>query len=89
MRFDAEGLLLTATCEELAPFIRNGVRTTEWTRKRVIYVDGSRSVRCPYCHGEIRIHRNRTADGPQDHFEHLRGEDSRRCIAGFYYEQAP
>lgn len=87
MRVDDEGVLLTATCEEFVPFIENGVRTMKWARKRVIYVDGSREVRCPYCQGEIRIHRNRVAGGPQDHFEHLHAEDSRRCIAGILGEE--
>lgn len=87
MRVDNEGVLLTATCEEFVPFIENGVRTMKWARKRVIYVDGSREVRCPYCQGEIRIHRNRVAGGPQDHFEHRHAEDSRRCVARILDEE--
>lgn len=87
MRFDENGQLLTATCEVLTPFILNGVRVMKWTRKPVVHVDGSRPVRCPYCQGEIRIHKNRVPGGPQDHFEHMRAEDSRRCVAGVLMEE--
>jgi len=76
---------LTAVCEVKCAFVREGVRSLEWILKPVAH-SGGRPVRCPYCQGEIRLHWNRIAHGPQDHFEHTRREDSEGCRAGVYFD---
>jgi hypothetical protein len=74
-RIPAQAALPSREIMELV--LRYGLSSTSF-----LTLYGGFPVRCPYCQGEIRIHRNRVVDGPQDHFEHIWGEDSRRCIAG-------
>ena len=43
------------------------------------------AVRCKYCHGAVRIHRQLVEHGPADHVEHLSRQDSERCQGGIHF----
>lgn len=62
--------------------IQGGKRDRRWVARTVKLIDDGAEVRCLHCHGEVRIHRKRKADGPQDHVEHRSGDDARHCRGG-------
>jgi hypothetical protein len=39
-----------------------------------------------HCHGAVRIHRQKVANGPQDHVEHRSRQDSQGCRGGIYFD---
>jgi hypothetical protein len=59
-----------------------GKRERRWVSRKVRLVDDGAEIRCMHCHGEVRIHRQRQKDGPQDHVEHRSGDDARHCRGG-------
>ncbi len=74
----------------------DGVKTDkyeyQWTLKRISDIPGKpKDVRCPYCHGPIRLaFQGRGHNSKMDHFEHL-GEkagttDRKTCLAGEGFE---
>lgn len=60
----------------------DGKRARHWISRKVRLVDDGAEIRCTHCHGEVRIHRQRQKDGPQDHVEHRSGDDARHCRGG-------
>ncbi len=71
------------TCEVELPFVRDGVKVMEWRERPVRTLDGTRRIRCLYCHGRVRVHRQNVAGGPSDHVEHLAGSsDVDNCQRG-------
>lgn len=72
-------------CEVKRPFVRNGVRGLDWIRLKVRHVDDGAEVRCMHCHGEVRVHRKRSENGPEDHVEHRSADDSKHCKGGAYF----
>lgn len=43
-------------------------------------------VRCPLCHGAVRINRQKTANGTQDHVVHRSRADAQNCQAGHQFQ---
>jgi len=74
-------------CEQRRQFVINDV--TEWRWKDVsvpeAIMGAPAQIRCSYCHGEVRIHRQQVPHGPQDHVEHLSRQDSEFCEGGSYF----
>jgi hypothetical protein len=82
-------------CEHRAQFVdtsdptNRSKRKMGWVAAKVINVPkktSSRDVRCIYCQGAIRIHRQRQVNGTQDHVEHTSREDSENCKGGIYFK---
>jgi len=64
-------------------------RRLGWVGSQVINVSKTvlpRDARCIYCHGAVKIHRQRQLDGIQDHVEHVSREDSENCKGGIYFK---
>ena len=79
--------LLMRRCDQKKLFKRNEVRTYEWTPVAVADIpEGAvAEIRCLYCHGRVRIHRQQVAHGPADHVEHRVKRDSEGCKGGHYF----
>ena len=79
--------LLMRKCEQKKLFKRDGIRSYEWSEATVVDIaDGSSfKIRCLYCHGEVRIHRQQVEHGPADHVEHRSRRDSEGCKGGHYF----
>lgn len=43
-------------------------------------------IRCLYCHGRVRVHRQHVPHGPRDHVEHISRQDSENCRGGHYFQ---
>lgn len=74
-------------CEAKRPFIENGVKVRKWTVVSATTLEsgGIPEIRCRYCHGAIRVHKQRVAHGPADHVEHISTQDSRHCKGGVHF----
>jgi hypothetical protein len=70
-------------CETKRPH-RNSTGGTDlrWVPRSVAQIPDGSEVRCLHCHGRVRIYRQRVANGPRDHVEHLSGDDARHCLGG-------
>lgn len=70
-------------------------RVSRWTTRNVSELKGEPVVmRCPYCHGPIRLHFKGIADRTtEDHWQHLgkraKTTDRYSCRAGEAYDGAP
>lgn len=73
-------------CEVKVPFREGGTTVRRWTVKPVTQVNDGAEVRCLECHGEVRIHRKKKADGVPDHVEHCKRADSESCSLGHYFK---
>ncbi len=80
--------LLMRRCEQKKLFKRNEVRTYEWAAVNVADIPegAAAEIRCLYCHGRVRIHRQHVEHGPADHVEHRERRDSEGCQGGHYYQ---
>lgn len=73
-------------CEVKRPHQKkDGQRYWAWIQREVSLVGDTDPVRCYECKGKVRIHRKRKANGPKDHVEHIRREDSEGCSLGDYF----
>lgn len=63
----------------------NGQRFWKWIRRSVSEINRGEVIRCHACKGKVRLHKKRDLNGPQDHVEHIRYEDSKNCPEGFYF----
>ena len=73
------------SCEVKRKFAADGkTKEYRWTLTRVSDIPGRPGdVRCPYCHGPIRLHFKGDGDKVvEDHFEHLGEGDTYHCRAG-------
>ena len=79
---------LMRECEQKRPFIRDGKKVLEWLNVQVSSLEsgGSRQIRCVYCHGAVRVHKQKVGHGPEDHVEHRSRQDSERCRGGIYFK---
>ena len=86
MAFSEESLMIK--CERKALFKKEGNKVTGWTEATVSTIpdEDPPEVRCAYCHGAVRIHRQHVDHGPADHVEHLSRQDSEGCRAGFHFK---
>ena len=50
--------------------------------------DGDKDFRCKDCHGAVKVHARRVADGPAAHAVHRLKQDSEYCSLGAYFQQA-
>ncbi len=78
-------------CEVKKPF-RVGERKV-WRGSKVpvtkVFDAGPLHVRCLYCHGAVKVHKQKVPHGPQDHAEHKSRKDSEGCPAGHYFLGQP
>ena len=83
-----EPAVLMSRCQRKALFVRDGQRVKDWTEALVAEIprENPPEVRCAYCHGAVRLHRQQVEHGPADHAEHLSRQDSERCQAGFHFQ---
>jgi hypothetical protein len=62
----------------------------EWRWKEVDVAEmpttSPRKIRCLYCHGAVRVHRQQIPQGPRDHVEHRSRRDSEGCPGGHYFQ---
>lgn len=63
-----------------------GQRFWKWIRRSANEIDRSETIRCHACKGKVRLHQQRNSNGPRDHVEHFRREDSVGCKFGVYYD---
>lgn len=65
-----------------------GKKEVRWTEVAVADLPAwdDAEVRCPHCHGAVRIHRQKVATGPQDHAEHRSRADSVTCQSGHQFQ---
>ena len=68
-------------CEVLLWFMVGGNREQRWIEREVKLVLDGASVRCKRCKATVRIHRQRIADGPRDHVEHMYRSQGCRATA--------
>ena len=75
-------------CEVKKQFVVGERREWRWVKVPVskVYDAAKHHIRCAYCHGPVRVHKQRVEHGPQDHVEHVSRTDSAGCEAGSYYE---
>jgi len=75
-------------CEQKKLFKVSGVKEWRWVEREVSGLPSGRDkgIRCKHCHGEVRVHVKKAENGPADHVEHLRREDSEHCQGGFYFK---
>ena len=75
-------------CEQRTKFKVNGAY--EWRWKEIDVADALdpsvSPIRCAYCHGRVRLHRQHVEHGPQDHVEHMSRADSEGCRGGHYFQ---
>lgn len=78
-------------CEVKKLFLRGGQKTWAWVEVAVADAirDGATQYRCKDCHGAVRLHAKRVADGPAPHIEHRSRQDSEYCPAGMYFRRDP
>ena len=79
---------LSTQCEQKKQFMVGEKREWRWVQVAVSRAIGAapEAIRCMHCHGAVRIHKQRVADGPQDHVEHRSRQDSENCRAGIYFK---
>ena len=72
------------SCEVKRKFEVGNRREYRWTRMNVSEIPGRPGeIRCPYCHGPVRLHFEGTGDKTVgDHFEHRKTHDRKNCKAG-------
>jgi hypothetical protein len=75
-------------CEWKRRFIVNGNNEWRWVERAVDGLESGRDpdIRCMHCHGAVRVHVQQVPEGPADHVEHLRREDSENCVGGSYFK---
>lgn len=68
-------------CEVKVPFVENGTKVLRWKVKPVTALTSGvqRGIRCKHCHGEVRVHKQQIAEGPEDHVEHTSRDDAQHC----------
>ncbi len=69
---------LMTQCEQKKQFLVKDKREWRWTEVPVSRVIGLayEAIRCLHCHGAVRLHKQRSANGPKDHVEHRSRQDS-------------
>ncbi len=78
---------LMLRCEQRREYLINGKHEWRWKEVPVSELDaGARDTRCMHCHGAVRVHRKKVPHGPQDHVEHLSGQDSTGCKGGIHFD---
>ncbi len=78
---------LMRKCEQKKLFIREGIRSHQWVEVAVVDTShgAAAEIRCLYCNGRVRIHRQQVEHGPADHVEHRVKRDSEGCKGGHYF----
>lgn len=86
MSLDRE--LLMVECQQKKLRMVQGRKQLDWFDAQVkdIPLESHPVVRCKYCHGAVRVHRQHVAHGPVDHVEHLSRQDSEGCMGGFHFQ---
>ena len=79
---------LSTQCEQKKQFMVGENREWRWVQVAVSKAIGAApgTIRCMYCHGAVRIHKQQVEDGPQNHVEHRSRQDSENCRAGIYFK---
>lgn len=75
-------------CEVVTLYKVDGKKEYRWTIKPVssIPVTGAKpGIRCMHCHGRVRVHKQKVAQGPVAHVEHLARRDSEGCRGGAHF----
>lgn len=75
-------------CEKKTLYKLNGVREWRWKEREVRGLVSGRApdIRCVHCQGAVQVHVQQVPEGPADHVEHLRREDSENCLGGAYFK---
>ena len=78
---------LMLECERKRLFSQKGKKTWKWVEVRVstLTSDCSDDIRCKYCHGQVRVHKQHVTHGPADHVQHRSRRDSENCRGGSYF----
>jgi hypothetical protein len=79
---------LSTKCEQKKQFMVGTKTEWRWVEVEVSKLFGapSSTIRCMYCHGAVRVHKQQSPGGPQDHVEHRVHQDSENCRAGIYFK---
>ena len=79
------------SCEVKKLFLRDGSKRWEWVTRNVSDAirDEVTEFRCESCHGAVKKHSKRAADGPEVYVEHKLRDDSEYCSEGYYFKQNP
>jgi hypothetical protein len=74
-------------CEQSKLFKTNNVKERRWIERDVKGLTSGRDpyLRCKHCHGAVQVHVQQVPEGPADHVEHIRREDSENCLGGSYF----
>lgn len=74
-------------CEEKRLHKIDGKKEWRWVQVAVgdISSDGGKEIRCLYCSGEVKVHKQKAAAGPQVHLEHRSRQDAEHCQGGHNY----
>lgn len=78
-------------CEQKKPFVVIGApdkRVSKWAVVKVsdIVAKSQPDIRCMYCHGPVKLHKQKGPHGHMDHVQHKERSDSEGCEGGFYFQ---
>jgi hypothetical protein len=78
---------LMSKCEQKKMFKIEGKYIQKWVEVEVSRLPSGEQpdIRCLYCHGKVRVHRQQVEHGPRDHVEHRTRQDSENCKGGHYF----
>jgi hypothetical protein len=73
-------------CEMRRVFKIAGVKSARWIVRPVQGITPTpNSLRCMHCKGPVRFRKQKFADGPADHVDHVNRADSETCEAGQHF----
>jgi hypothetical protein len=66
----------------------DGKKDWKWVERPVTGLESGRypDLRCVHCRGAVTVHIQKVSNGPADHVEHQRREDSENCRGGSYFK---
>jgi hypothetical protein len=76
-------------CEMKRMFKVDGVKSPRWIVRAVKGMATTPlpgTMRCKHCQGPVRFYKQKFADGPVDHVEHVNRVDSEHCEAGQHFK---
>ena len=79
---------LMNNCEQQKLYLQNGAEVKRWVTVEVSTVEGvpAHKLRCMYCLGAVRVHKQQVPHSPKDHVKHRSRQDSEGCRGGEYFE---
>jgi len=75
------------TCQRKTRSRKNDPKGWEWVEVAAASLPEGKQqeTRCVYCHGPVRVYKQRGPRDPQDHAEHHLNQDSENCRGVHYF----